>query len=1060
MKDPVGEDGWLALVDEASRTASDLEQRIGVVELYKRAIAAEPWSNKLWLAYCEWVWSLYTDCQTADAGWPEEEQKLGQELFSLEMALDVWQQGAQATSFRLNDSHELWNRWVSIELERLANSPTRDSIEHVRNLFFARLQVPHAMWDETSQMFSAFITKYDEPSYESTMVRVTQLAKEAKDLYGEREDYETKLERARETGDIEAQKSIMKEYLEWEVTQSRRKPKRGAPSGPLILAIALYERALASTGLGLEASIWADYIAFLSTTLQRNPRAQIPSIISVVQRAVGHCPWSGYLWARYIISAEAESQTFSTIEQIKHAATSAGVLDRDGMSSVVEVYVAWCGYLRRRTMTKDATDEDVDIADVGLPAALESVEHWGQRLYGKDDYKGDPAFRIERIAIQHFTEQGSIGQAREYWKRLIKTHGDSYEFWYQYYIWEMTVRKPPTGSSVATEVLVQALDRRLDWPEKIMEVYIRHCNLYEDVHSLGRALDNVHIESKAVARRREREAAEAATLYAQQQAGTEEDQAQYVAGTPSGMSKRKRSETDNAAGGLAKKVKNGLVEPDSELQREQQLKRDRENTSIMVKNLAPEVTQTKLKQYFKEYGHINSLTIQTEKDNESSTAFIEFRSTEDVQSALLRDGKYMGDRQISVKPAAGLTIYVTNYPPASDETYIRKLFKECGEIFSIRWPSLKYNTHRRFCYVTFRTAEAAAAATRLDGTKLENKYQLVAKYSDPTRKKPREGAAEEAREVHVTGLDLTATEDDVCQIFSKYGKVESVRLLRNVGGRSKGAAFVDFETKEQATAALELDKTKFRNQLLKVELSSSVNFKPSATTIARKGSSESPAPEVNGNAAKSPLPDQQANSHSSNAPSREEIAKRTITLMNIPDTVNDARVRAIVEPHGSLVKLTLRHDHQGAIVEYADVTAAGRASLALEGYEIVPGRRLRVGGLKDLFEEKDEKRTDRIQSKRSLANFIQPPAPVRRPVGPGGRGGLGQKRGLGFAGNSASTATTASSSSATATATTAAATTKPGGASGTNNFGNGAEREKLAPKSNADFKAMFLGEKS
>lgn len=33
MAEPVGEDGWLALVDEASRTASDLEQRVGVVEV-------------------------------------------------------------------------------------------------------------------------------------------------------------------------------------------------------------------------------------------------------------------------------------------------------------------------------------------------------------------------------------------------------------------------------------------------------------------------------------------------------------------------------------------------------------------------------------------------------------------------------------------------------------------------------------------------------------------------------------------------------------------------------------------------------------------------------------------------------------------------------------------------------------------------------------------------------------------------------------------------------------------------------------------------------------------
>lgn len=1043
MKDPVGEDGWLALVDEASRTASDLEQRVGVVELYKRAIAAEPWSNKLWLAYCEWVWSLYTDCQTADAGWPEEEQKLGQELFSLDMALDVWQQGAQATSFRLNDSHELWNRWISIELDRLSTSPSREGIERLRNLFLARLQIPHAAWDETSQMFSTFITKYDEASWEATMVQVTQLAREAKDIYREREDHESRIKRALQAGDAEEQRSIVKEYLEWEVAQSRRKPKRGLPSSPLILAIALYERALASMGLGLEADVWGDYIAFISTTLQLNPRPQVPSIISIVQRAVGHCPWSGYLWARYIISAEAENQPFSTIEQIKHAATSAGVLDRDGMASVVEVYVAWCGYLRRRTMTKDATDEDVDIADVGLPAALESVEHWGQRLYGQKEYKGDPAFRIERIAIQHFTDQGSIEQAREYWKRLVRTHGDSYEFWQQYYIWEMTVRKPPAGSSLATEVLVHALKRKVDWPEKIMEIYIRHCNNYEDVHSLEVALDMVHIEGKAIAQRREKEAADAAAAYAQQQTQLEAE-AQSPADTPSGMSKRKRSETEHSYGVLAKRVKNGSVEPDSELQREQQLKRDRENTSVMVKNLPPEITQTKLKQYFKEYGHINSMTIRNEEDKESSTAFIEFSSTEDVQSALLRDGKYYGDRQISVKPATGLTLYITNYPPTADEAYIRKLFKECGEIFSIRWPSLKYNTHRRFCYVTFRTTEAAAAATRLDGTKLENKYQLVAKYSDPARRKQRDGTAAEGRELHVTGLDLTAAEDDVQKIFAKYGKVENVRILRNVGGRSKGVAFIDFETKEQAHAALELDKTKFRNQLLNVEISSQTNFKPTSTSFVNKASSASPAPDLNGDVAMSQTPDQQ----DPRAPTKEEIANRTITLMNIPDTVNDARVRAVAEPHGSIIKLTLRPDHQGAIIEYADVGAAGRASLALEGHEIVPGRKLRVGGLKELFEEKGEKRTDRVQpgqGKKSTASFIQPSAPVRRPAGPGGRGGLGQKRGLGYAGNS----------------NVATANKPSGGASETHNLGNGvAEKEKSATKSNADFKAMFLGEKS
>jgi hypothetical protein len=161
--------------------------------------------------------------------------------------------------------------------------------------------------------------------------------------------------------------------------------------------------------------------------------------------------------------------------------------------------------------------------------------------------------------------------------------------------------------------------------------------------------------------------------------------------------------------------------------------------------------------------------------------------------------------------------------------------------------------------------------------------------------------------------------------------------------------------------------------------------------------------------------------------------------MNIPDTVNDARVRALAETHGEIVKLVLKPDHQGAIVEYADAASAGKAALALENHEIAPGRKLRTGGMKDLFAEKPEIKSDRIQTgqgKKAPPAFIQPSAPVRRP-GPGGRGGLGIKRGLGYSAKPAAVA--ASGSSATSE-------------EGVNATGN----ENKKPKSNADFKAMFV----
>ncbi|KAL2071702.1 hypothetical protein VTL71DRAFT_12937 [Oculimacula yallundae] len=1032
----VGEDGWLALVDEASRTAGDLEQRIGVVEQYKRAIAAEPWSSKLWLAYCEWFWSLYTDCQNGDAGWPEEEQQVGQEVFSLAVALDVWQEGSQATQYRLNDSHELWNRWMSIELEQVSKAPTREKIERARSLFFDRLQVPHARWDETSQMLSTFITKFDEAAWEATMIESTKVGKIAKELYSNREVYELKIHRAMESGDKEAIKAEMTAYLAWEMTQSMFKPKKGAAASPLILCAALFERALSSTPLGLEAATWEDYIVFLTNNKEQAAENQLPALLPVIQRSTNHCPWSGALWARYILSAEAESLPFSTMEQIKHAATNTRDLDRDGMGSVIEFYIAWSGYLKRLTMFAGATDDDIDVAEMGLPTALEDVQEWGKRRHGKE-WKGDPLFRIERIFIQHLTQKGSIAEARSYWKRLTNTHSDSYEFWQQYYLWEMTARDQVGPPTYATEVLIQAISRKtLDWPEKMMEVYLRHCNDYEEVGALLKAMSTVHRLTKVVTARREREAAEAAAVYAQQQPVTQTELVDESDPT-SGASKRKREPaSEEPEAGAKKKLKSA----DQDAARAQHAKRDRENTTVLVANLPAEVTQTKVRQYFKEFGHLNNVTLKTEADKASTTALIEFRTPEEAQSALLRDAKYFGEKQLQVTPGTGLTLYVTNYPPTADDAYLRHLFKDCGEIFSIRWPSLKHNTHRRFCYISFRTAEGAAAATKLDGQSLGGKYKLSSKYSDPANKKDREGAMAEGREIHITSLDSSITQQELEEVFSKYGKVERARILTTMTGDSKGAAFVAFEKKEEATAALELDKTKLKSKILTVEISTGKNFKPTATIT--KGSSMSPGPEGDSAMSPSPAPDTHINTHTQHAPGRSESSSRTITLMNIPDTVNVARVNAIVEPYGDIVKVVLRPDHQGAIVEYVDAASAGKAALALENHEIVPGRRLRTGGLKDLFAEKDEIRTDRIQvgqGKKPAAGFMQQAsAPVRRP-GAGGRGGLGQqKRGLGYS------------------APKPAPAPAPSAESNGQDPAGGEGEEKKKPKSNADFKAMFV----
>lgn len=338
------------------------------------------------------------------------------------------------------------------------------------------------------------------------------------------------------------------------------------------------------------------------------------------------------------------------------------------------------------------------------------------------------------------------------------------------------------------------------------------------------------------------------------------------------------------------------------------------------------------------------------------------------------------------------------------------------------------------------------------------------KISDPGKRQERVGPLYEGRELHLGNIDWTATEEDVSQVFSKYGKVEKVRIPRDVGGKSRGFGFVVFSNnvcyfsslllwgvlileQEEATAALDMNLKKLKSRQLYVSISTTDHAKRQATTIitpsSRSSASPSPSlPSINGNTDDAAL---SSTSTKAPKPSYQEIQSRTVALLNVPDTINDARIRALAEPYGALVKVVLRPDHQGATIEYQDVASAGKAALGLEGHEIAPGRLLGVGTVKEMLQQKEEMRSDRISvnsSKKSNdnANHFPVHAPIRRPNQPGarrgGRGGLGLKKGAGLNGPKS------------------AGNVRGNGLGKDTEVNGGTDAGK--PKSNAEFKAMFL----
>ena len=72
--------------------------------------------------------------------------------------------------------------------------------------------------------------------------------------------------------------------------------------------------------------------------------------------------------------------------------------------------------------------------------------------------------------------------------------------------------------------------------------------------------------------------------------------------------------------------------------------------------------------------------------------------------------------------------------------------------------------------------------------------------------------------LYVGNLAFNSTEDDLTQLFSEFGTVTDVFIVKDkFSGRSKGFAFVTLETAESMNAAIEaLNETEFAGRPIKV----------------------------------------------------------------------------------------------------------------------------------------------------------------------------------------------------------------------------------------------------
>jgi len=80
--------------------------------------------------------------------------------------------------------------------------------------------------------------------------------------------------------------------------------------------------------------------------------------------------------------------------------------------------------------------------------------------------------------------------------------------------------------------------------------------------------------------------------------------------------------------------------------------------------------------------------------------------------------------------------------------------------------------------------------------------------------------------IYVGGLPLSATTEEVVALFSVFGDVDSVTLMKKDSGEARGFGFVVMGDEDAMTAVGELDGVEFGGEILRVNESRDRGAKP------------------------------------------------------------------------------------------------------------------------------------------------------------------------------------------------------------------------------------------